>query len=217
MARGISKQLADTSTRETILERSIPLFARAGFDGVAMRDIAAAVGISAAALYYHFDNKEALYLETMALAFADKAQGISAALATPGSTIERLTRFVGGFTQLMAADPNFRTLLHRELLDGDETRLRLLAKHVFKAPFLAIADLAAEAAPGCDAHLLAISIAGLILFHFETAPLRRFLPGCRPEHEQPEVIAAHILELLMNGVGNRSTAASKPKAKRKSA
>lgn len=217
MARRISKQLAETSTRETILAMAIPLFARAGFDGVTMRDIAAAVGISAAALYYHFENKDALYLATMALAFADKAQGISAALAAPGPTLDRLARFVGGFTQLMAADPDFRTLLHRELLDGDETRLRLLSEHVFKAPFLAIADLATEVAPGCDAHLIAISIAGLILFHFETAPLRRFLPGGRPEHEQPEVIARHILELLMKGVGQRSAEVGKPKAKRKSA
>lgn len=189
------------------------MFARAGFDGVTMRDIATAVGVSGAALYYHFANKEALYLESMAFAFADKAQGISTALAGPGPTLERLTRFVEDFTQLMAADPNFRTLLHRELLDGDETRLRLLSERVFSAPYLAIADLAAEVAPGCDAHLLAISIAGLILFHFETAPLRRFLPGCRPEHDHPTVIAKHILELLINGVARRGEDArmSQPK------
>lgn len=166
-----------------------------------MRDIASDVGVSAAALYYHFANKEALYLEAMAFAFADKAHGITTALAEPGTVIERLMRFVEGFTNLMAGDADFRALLHRELLDGDETRLRLLAERVFNAPYSAIVHLAAEIAPGCDAHLLAISIAGLILFHFETAPLRRFLPGSRAEHDLPEVIAQHILRLLLNGVG----------------
>lgn len=176
-----------------------------------MRGIAAAVGISGAALYYHFSNKEALYLEAMAYAFADKAQGISAALAAPGPTMERLSRFVEGFTHLMAADPDFRALLHRELLDGDQTRLRLLSERVFNAPFGAISNLATEVAPGCDAHLLAISIAGLILFHFETTALRRFLPGRRREHDQPRVVARHILDLLTNGVRGAPSKTATPR------
>jgi len=200
MVKGTAKYFADVSTRETILARAVSLFARAGFEGVTMRDIAADVGVSVAALYYHFANKEALYLEAMAFAFADKADGITTALAAPGTVIERLTRFIEGFTQLIAGDPNFQALLHRELLDGDETRLQLLAERVFNAPYSAIVHLAAEIAPECDAHLLAISIAGLILFHFETAPLRRFLPGSRSEHDLPGVIAQHILRLLINGV-----------------
>ena len=61
------------STREDILERAIPLFARLGFHGVSMRDIAAEVEMQAAALYHHFADKEALYLAAMAYAFKDKS------------------------------------------------------------------------------------------------------------------------------------------------
>ena len=60
------------NTREEILELSVPLFATTGFDGVSMRDIAAAVGVTPAALYHHFSDKEQLYLNAVGHAFEEK-------------------------------------------------------------------------------------------------------------------------------------------------
>jgi AcrR family transcriptional regulator len=189
------------STAQRILNRAIPLFARAGYAGVSMRDIARSVGITQGALYHHYPDKQYLYLAAMALAFADKAAGIAAAVQSAGTPTERLARLVTRFTGLMAQDPDFRALLQRELLDGDEARLRLLAEQVFVGPFQAMAGLARELAPDLDPHLLAISMAGLVLFHFETAPVRRFLPGGSPAHDDPEVVASHVLGLLARAVG----------------
>ena len=188
-------------TARTILEKAIPLFARAGYAGVSMRDLARAVGMTQAALYHHYPDKQTLYLGAMAHAFADKAAGIAAALASGGTGPERLERFVSGFTALMAADPDFRALLQRELLEGDEGRLRLLAGQVFVQPFAAMAALARELAPDWDPHLLAISMAGLVLFHFETAPVRRFLPGTAAQHDDPAVVSRHVLRVLSRALG----------------
>jgi AcrR family transcriptional regulator len=159
------------------------------------------VGITAAALYHHFPDKQSLYLAAMARAFADKAEAITTTLEAPGSARERLERFIARFTELIASDPDFRALLQRELLDGDEARLRLLAAQVFEGPFQAVAALARELAPDLDPHLLAISMAGLVLFHFETAPIRRFLPGGLPEHDDPQTIARHVTRLLLRAFG----------------
>ena len=46
------------STKETIINETLTLFSEKGFEGVSMRDIAAAVGIKAASIYNHFKNKE---------------------------------------------------------------------------------------------------------------------------------------------------------------
>lgn len=189
-------------TRVYILEKAIPMFAARGYSGVSMRHISQAVGISAAALYHHFPDKENLYLEAMAHAFTDKAAGITAALEGSGTSLERLERFVDSFTGLMGDDPDFRALLQRELLDGDEIRLKLVAERVFLGPFQAMTALAEELAPECDPHMLAISMAGLVLFHFETAPVRRFLPGGRPEHNDPKIIARHVTRLLSRAFGD---------------
>jgi len=183
-----------------ILNESIPLFAQHGFSGVSIRQIANAVDISIATLYYHFPDKKALYLKSIEYAFSDKAQAITDVMNTPGTKEERLKLFVLRFTELMSNDRNFRLLFQRELLDADSSRLQLLAERVFKEQFQNVVNLAKEISPKCDPHLMAISMVGLILFHLETTPLRVFLPEGREEHNQPKIIAQHVYMLLKNGV-----------------
>ena len=189
-----------SKSKTEILDLAIPLFAQSGYAGVSMRDIANAVGIKAASLYHHFPDKQTLYLQAMARAFEDKAQGFAEALNVKGTPEKRLAGFVQIFTALMSKDPDFRALLQRELLDGDEMRLKLLAKEVFREPFIAMEDLADELVPGCDTHMVAISMASLILYHLETAPIRRYLPGGKARHNKPTVIAEHVTRLLLHGL-----------------
>ena len=190
------KAVSNINTAVTILDKCIPLFAKSGFAGVSMRDIAKTVGISGAALYHHYPDKQSLYIATMGHAFADMATSIQSTLEIKGTAEERLVHFTTSFTQKMADSPNFRALLQRELLDGDDERLKLLADKVFVEPFKALKELAQELDLDCDAHLLAISMAGLILFHFETESIRRYLPGGLKKHNDPKVIAAHVVKLL---------------------
>jgi len=187
-------------SKTDILDLAIPLFAKSGYAGVSMRDIANVVGIKAASLYHHFPDKQSLYLQAMARAFEDKAQGFAEALTVTGTPKKRLAGFVQVFTTLMSKDPYFRLLLQRELLDGDEQRLKLLAREVFREPFIAMEELAEELVPGCDTHMVAMSIASLILYHLETAPIRRYLPGGKAKHNKPDVIADHVTRLLLNGL-----------------
>ena len=189
-----------TDTHSLILENAVLLFSRTGYSGVSMRDIANAVGISVATLYHHFPDKERLYLDAVQHAFANKESQIRLALETKDSPQVRLEAFVRTLVRIMGEDPDFRRLLQRELLDGDEPRLQRLASDIFEGPFKAIYDLAEEIAPGCDAHMLVLSISGMIIHHFEMGPMRRFLPGSKPEHNDPEYITNHITRLLMHGL-----------------
>ena len=191
--------MADTGvidTRSVILDTAIPLFAAGGYSGVSVRTIAKMVGISAPALYHHFPDKQALYLASMEQAFADKSQAIVHSLRSEGNAWERLDAFLTDFVRLMGEDADFRALLQRELLDGDDVRLQLLAEQVFREPFEAVSALAQELNPDCDPHLMAISIAGLVLFHFDSAPIRRFLPGRTQDHDQIDVVREHVSSLL---------------------
>lgn len=49
------------STKKRIVYESLKLFSNKGFDGVSMREIAAAVGIKGASIYNHFKGKEELF------------------------------------------------------------------------------------------------------------------------------------------------------------
>jgi AcrR family transcriptional regulator len=51
-----------SNVRGRIIEEATNLFVLHGYHGISMREIAEAVGISKAGLYYHFRDKEALFL-----------------------------------------------------------------------------------------------------------------------------------------------------------
>lgn len=193
-----STRLIDTKT--AILNEAVSLFAQHGYDKVSMRDIAQTIGVGAPALYNHFKDKQFLYLEVISHAFQDKALALSTALEAKGSPVERLTRLVACLCEIVGNDTHFRKLLQREVLDGDETRLKVLARKIFTEQFQAVAELARELNPTCDAHMLAVSITGLVIHHFEFGPLRRFLPGSRAEHEDPQYITQHVTQLLLQGI-----------------
>jgi len=192
----VEQNIEKSDTRQYILQKAVPLLASNGYSGVSMRDISKAVGVSSAALYHHFSDKECLYIEVMKYAFSDKALAMTEILSMKGSPFERLEYFIKNFVSLMEADPDFRALVQWELLAGDEARLKLVAEEVFFAPFQAITVLAEELDMDCDPHMAAVSIIGLVMFHFETAPILRFLPGAKPEHNDPKNIAQHVTKLL---------------------
>lgn len=67
------------STKEKIIAASLELFSQRGYDGVSMRDIAAAVGIKGASIYNHFKGKEAIFeaiLEKMEQRYKEQAVGM---------------------------------------------------------------------------------------------------------------------------------------------
>jgi len=51
--------------KEKILDVAEGLFTEQGFKSVSIRDIAQACGVTNAALYYHFENKETLFAEVL--------------------------------------------------------------------------------------------------------------------------------------------------------
>jgi len=166
-----------------------------------MRDIAGEVGIKAASLYHHFQDKHTLYMAAMSHAFARKAKRLSAALGAKVPLEERLKKFVAAFCQLVHDDHDFARLMQREILAGDDLRLNLVEKEVSREFFSPLLSLCRELAPDYDPHLLSISILGLVVFHYQVMPLQQLLPGNRSRHNDPDVVVDHVMRLLLGGKG----------------
>jgi AcrR family transcriptional regulator len=60
---GTQEEPLQGSTRERILDIALELFADQGYDKTSLRDIAARLGTTKAALYYHFERKEDILME----------------------------------------------------------------------------------------------------------------------------------------------------------
>lgn len=183
-------------SKPDILRLAIPLFAQAGFTGVSMRKVANAVGITPAALYHHFKDKDQLYMETMRYAFADKVVAVGALLKAPADTLERLEMLIRWLAETLYAETDFRKLLQWVLLDADRQRTVTLVQTTFEELFAILQNLNEDYRRRFDPHLLSISLIGLVVYHFETSAVRKILPGHRPDHDQPDTLVRHLMALL---------------------
>ena len=190
-------------SKEEILAIAIPLFAAAGYSGVSMRILAKKVGVSAAALYHHFPDKQTLYLSAMAQVFLDKAESLEKILSSNVAPEKRLAQFISRFCELVYQDNDFSMLIQREMMDGDESRLQLLATEVYHDLFQGVTGLCQELNSQYDPYLLAISIVGLVMYHFQTAAIRPYLPHSKEQHSDPQVVAHHVTQLVLQGLNTR--------------
>jgi AcrR family transcriptional regulator len=81
-------------TQALIREAAARLIARHGYEAVSMRQLAAEVGVQAAALYRYFPNKEVLLFSLMQEHMERLVQSWEAASYAEGDPTERLARFV---------------------------------------------------------------------------------------------------------------------------
>lgn len=189
---------AKQTTKAEVLTLTIPLFAKYGYDKVSMRQIAQAVGIKAASLYHHFPNKQTLYIEALTQAFSKHADFLNESFILQASSEQRLRQLIHQLCILVNEDVDFSRLMQREIMEGDEKRLQFLADHVFFDFFQDMNRLCLSYAPEQNPHLMAVSILGLVVYHFQISPIRSFLPGFHVTHNDPEVVASHIFRLLKN-------------------
>ena len=60
------KTVTAVSTRDAVFDSAATRFAKGGFDGVSVDDIARDAGVNKAMIYYHFADKLALYRAVLA-------------------------------------------------------------------------------------------------------------------------------------------------------
>ena len=184
---------------DRVLQAAVPLFAERGFSGVSMRDLSSACGVTPAALYHHFPDKETLYVRAAQAALEPKMATLEEMIEQTREPAELLRRFVRWFVNLVAADPTFMRFLTRELLDGDEARIARISRQVL-APAVSHMTAATGKVPGVDPVLVGFSVLSLVLGHFIMAPVRQQVDPAGYDAADTDAIAEHISRLLIQGV-----------------
>lgn len=111
-----------TDTRQRILNVAAHLFATHGFAGTSIRDIADQLGVTKAALYYHFTSKEVLLEHVVALAFSSVKAILSEErdLTTRAERTRFIRDAIGAVSDCdpdvvaVMKDPNLAPLVHNE-------------------------------------------------------------------------------------------------------
>ena len=111
---------AEVSARERILDAAEDLFARRGYAGVGMSEIAEAVGLGKSSLFHHFRTKAQLHTATVDRILRQVDGELTRSLAQGGSAVERLDRWVDALIDLLASTPSHARLLLRSLFEDEE-------------------------------------------------------------------------------------------------
>ena len=191
----------DSGGRDAILDTSAKLFSQQGFTGVSIRDIAQACGLTNAALYYHFKNKEDLFLAMLQRDHEKAMAALRAAAHGPGDLHEDLKRLALLYTEITCARRQSFQTLSRDLRSIEDVRgYKMLGE--MRAKFLgpleeriAQAQADGQINPG-EARLYARLLHGLIIALTNDGPLGK-------PHKATAQEVETIVDLFLHGVETR--------------
>lgn len=111
--------MADSTTREAILDAAAELFAKQGLEATSIKAIGEAAGVNPALLYYYFADKAALYDAVMERMVAVLPGRMAEAVESALSPAEGLATVVRLQAEAFLAQPLLARLLARELADHE--------------------------------------------------------------------------------------------------
>lgn len=189
------------SMRDMILDEATELFARFGYDGTSLNDIAAGVGIKRPSLLHHFPSKDELYGEVFERMLSDWVEQVESAMAAPGFGWDRFSGVLCAGFELFCRNPAYVRLMRREALEGGE-RLGIDLMGVVSPLFeSAVEWMEGEMVAGrfrkVDARQVLITAYATLLGYVSDAP---FINGLTVDDAlSPETLLArreHLVELF---------------------
>jgi AcrR family transcriptional regulator len=119
---------ASAETRERILRAACERFAASGYGHARNQEIAAAAGLTSAALYHYYDSKAELFAAAWRRGLALVTQAYREAAAAPGGAVEKLCAMVEANVALNRAHPglaDFFAIAPLEVMRHPELAKRL--------------------------------------------------------------------------------------------
>ncbi len=110
----------NASSRDKILEVAEALYARRGFAGVGMREVADAAGLGKSSLFHHFRSKVQLYLAVLERVLGRIEERLLPILALQVGAAEKLDRWIDALIDELAEQPATARMLLRALFEEEE-------------------------------------------------------------------------------------------------
>ena len=191
------------TTRDRLLAAAREVFAELGFKGATVREICRRAEVNVAAVNYHFNGKEALFMAALELEPIVNLIGTS---REGGSAEMRLARFIREFmTRLLdgGCTPHSQ-LIMRELLEPSPA-LDSIAREIMVPLHEHLAGLVREivgdaVAPG-KVRLCVFSIFGQCTYYRNAREINRHVyPELEYDADEIETTANHIAEFSLAGL-----------------
>lgn len=197
-------KLKGKRTREKILKAATHLFAKYGFAGTSMDDIADMVGIKKASLYHHFPSKHDIYNELINQTLK-KIIEIFRLSFSSGDIIKDARNFVKQIMFFIRENEEYVKILMRELLDENVPIRKLAQEYVpqilsFGSQILEEGKKQGVFKRDVDPIQLSITLTGAIIIYFIFRPLiEPFIKKPMSSKAIYERIS-HIISVILYGI-----------------
>lgn len=134
------------NSKKSIINEAGKLFSEFGFLGVSMEDIARKLGITKAALYYHFESKKELYLRVLERSFKDLVRALGKEINPGAEAKEQLTKLIQNYLKFGLKEKNLIKSLTLKTKSMDPEikelveKLRVKIERYFQSPLKKISQ-----------------------------------------------------------------------------
>jgi AcrR family transcriptional regulator len=180
-----------SATPARLLDAAVELFARNGFHGTSIRDIAERAGANVAAGHYHYGSKEGLYLEVLRAQFAEVRAELERRGATRSAPALRRAsraelvklleaRILSMLEVMLGPPPSAHSqLMIWEMCDPTDAMPMIVAEFI-EPQTREMEQLVSRLLPGVPRETITqivFGILGLVLFYRFTMPMTLLLRG----------------------------------------
>jgi TetR/AcrR family transcriptional regulator len=194
-ARGGNRRVPPESrppTRELILDTAERLFAIRGVDGVAVRDLAREMNLTAPSLYNHFRSKQALYDAVLERGLHPIVDLLVQAWHPGALRPERMRQTLDQLITHLARHPHLGRLLQRALLEEAGTAQTLFARWVgpvYRQGLAVIQETADDAGwEAAELPHLALGLFGMVFAYFTATPALQMTGNAIPDPLSPQAL-----------------------------
>jgi TetR/AcrR family transcriptional regulator len=191
-------------TREKILKVATKLFAKYGFAGTSMDEIAERVGIRKASLYHHFSSKQEIYEELIKRVFAEIIKIFQVSFSS-GDILKDAENFISKIMNFILQNEDYVKILLRELLDENLPVKQFALEYVPKILSFGSEILERGRKEGIfkenvDPIQLSITLAGAIIIYFVFRPvIEPFIKSPFSKKAIAERVK-HISDVILYGI-----------------
>jgi AcrR family transcriptional regulator len=157
------------------------MFARYGYDGTIMDNLAKRCGANKASIYYHHNDKATLYENSLIALFTPIADAVVKAVDSEDDPIGKLESHIRAFAKASAEKPEFGAILMREMASGGVNMPARAREQMQRILFLLNQILKLGASQDrlkeADPLIIHFMILGTINLFVASIPMRRSLPA----------------------------------------
>jgi len=193
-------------TRNKVLDVAERDFAKCGFAGAHLQQIAEQVGVQKTALYYYYPSKAALYEAVLVRMLEALDQAVAKAIDRPEAPARRLERLVDALNDLLSEQRNYSQILIRIFVDRveiDGVTLRPMIERVVGRLLNFYREgIDANAFVKLSSRNLFQSLLGALVFHYATGELGAQVLGVDDIFTQSAVAwrREEVRRLVLRGV-----------------